>query len=133
MGINHITLIGHVQADPEARRTQAGIAQTTFEVAVARSPRLDGTASEAVDTFRVVAWRTLAETLGETLHRGDLISLVGRIHTRTVERDGQRMKMVEVEGQSVEVLRAPGPERGEPRDREPAREVFSDATDDIPF
>lgn len=141
MGINHITLIGTLTKAPESRKTQAGISQLTFEITVPRSPRPDGTPSEAADTFKVIAWRTLADTLAETLQQGDLISLLGRINTRTIEREGQRMKVVEIEAQGVEQLKGGTPAPAAPRApreqsegpiAEPIDDVY-DHTDEIPF
>lgn len=104
MGINHIALIGNLVKGPEKRYTSDGIPTTTFTLAVARPVR-DGATGETSDYIHVVAWRKLAETLADTLHRGDLVSVEGRILTRTVDGPmGQRRKTVEIEAIAAQSL-----------------------------
>ncbi len=136
MGINHITLVGSMVRNPEMRMTQNGIPTTQFTLAVTRPPRQEGQQHEVTDYVKVVTWRKLAETANEQLKKGDLVSVEGRLLTRTYEQDGQRKKVVEVEAQSVEAIRAGGARAEAEAPSEPMMDedvpAFADA-DEIPF
>lgn len=101
MGINHIALLGHVAQAPEHRMTPSGVAMTTFQIAVSRRAGKDG-ATEITDYVRVVTWRQEAERIASLLQKGMLVTLEGRLSTRSFEKDGQRRKIVEIEATSVE-------------------------------
>jgi len=135
MGINHITLVGEVVRKPELRFTPNGIPTASFQVAVKRPPRQEGQTYDVSDTFKIVTWRKLAETIGESLDKGDLVSVEGRLHTRTLETpEGQRKKLIEVDALSVEPIRTGAPRAAEPSEPEyeEAEPAFGDA-DEIPF
>lgn len=138
MGINHITLVGEVVKKPEMRYTPNGIPTTQFQVAVKRPPRQEGQTNTVTDYLRIVTWRKLAETVNETLDRGDLISVEGRLLTRTYETpEGQRRKIIEVEAMNVEAIHSSqANKRGESEisefDAMDAEPAFDDA-DEIPF
>lgn len=107
MGINHITLIGRVEKAPELRYTPNGVPLINMRIAVTRPPREGSSGNEVTDYFNVVAWRKLAEQAAESLKKGSLVSVEGRLLTRTHETpDGQRRKVVEVEAQALETLQA---------------------------
>jgi single-strand DNA-binding protein len=137
MGINHITLVGQLVRSPEMRMTPNGIATTQFSVAVTRPPRQEGVGKETTDFIRIVTWRKLAETVNETIKKGDMVSIEGRLLTRTFEQNGQRRKIVEVEAQSVEAIRVGAPAQAEPESFAPELEetpgAFKDEMDEIPF
>lgn len=102
MGINHITLMGTVARAPEYRMTPSGTPMTTFQVAVTRPPRQEG-GHPVTDYVRVVTWRGVAEKTSESIKKGDLVVIEGRLSTRSYEtNDGQRRKTVEVDANSVE-------------------------------
>lgn len=136
MGINHITLVGNLVRNPEMRMTQSGIPTTQFSLAVTRPPRQEGQTHEVTDYVKVVTWRKLAETANETLKKGDIVSVEGRLLTRTFEQDGQRKKVVEVEAHSVEAIRVGAPRAEAEGPVEPMMDedvpAFADA-DEIPF
>lgn len=135
MGINHITLVGEVVRKPELRFTPNGIPTASFQVAVKRPPRQEGQTYDVTDTFKVVTWRKLAETIGETIAKGDMVSVEGRLHTRSFETpEGQRRRSIQVDALSVEAIRTGAPSAPEPEapEYEEAEPAFGDA-DEIPF
>lgn len=135
MGINHITLVGEIVRKPEMRYTPNGIPTTQFQVAVKRPPRQEGQTYDVTDYVKIVTWRKLAETVNETLDKGNLVSVEGRLRTSTYETpDGQRRKVVEVDALNVEAIRGGAPQSAEPgsAEYEEAEPAFEDA-DEIPF
>lgn len=135
MGINHVTLVGTLVRNPEMRYTPNGIPTTQFSIAVTRPPRQEAQSHDVIDYVKIVTWRKLAETVNETIKKGDFVSVEGRLLTRSYEKDGQRRKTVEVEAQGVEAIRTAAASSGE-RESAPSEEhdmpAFEEA-DEIPF
>lgn len=55
--LNHIDIQGRMARDPELRRTDSGIAVTSFSVAVERDATDKNTGERDVDFIDCVAWR----------------------------------------------------------------------------
>lgn len=129
-GINRITIMGNLGADPEMRFTPVGKAVTNFRVAVNRRWRdAEGQLQERVEWFRVVCWGRLAELANQYLERGAPVYIEGRLVTRSFEgNDGQTRYVSEVVASDLVLL-----PRG---DRSPAAEeekVEEEEGDELPF
>lgn len=110
--INKVILIGNLGADPEQRFTQAGVAMSTFSVATSeRWKDQNGQLQEQTEWHRVVAWRHLAETCNEYLHKGSKVYIEGKLKTRkwqdqngndrwTTEIIARDMRMLTPKGES---------------------------------
>ncbi|MBD3284623.1 single-stranded DNA-binding protein [Candidatus Uhrbacteria bacterium] len=78
-GYQQVIIIGNVGRDPEIRYTRDGVAVCNFSVAVSRRWTQNGEQREETTWFRVSAWRSLAETCQQYVHKGMQIMVVGRI------------------------------------------------------
>jgi single-strand DNA-binding protein len=124
MSINHITLMGTIVRGPEFRMTPSGVPSASFSVAVTRPPRQEG-GPEITDYIRVITWRQLAERVRDAVAKDDLVTIEGRLSTRSYEtNDGQRRKTIEVEASQVE------PVGGAARKAAPARAGASEGPSD---
>ena len=97
-GLNKVTLIGHLGADPELRYTEGNIPVASFSVATNESYKdQNGTLVERTEWHRAVAWRRLAEILAEYLKKGSKVYLEGTLQTRSWEdKDGIKRYTTEV-------------------------------------
>lgn len=95
---NSITIVGNVTREPELRFTPSGQANTRFGVAVNRRWQdKGGEWQEAVSFFDVVAWREMAENIGQSLQKGSRVIVTGRLEQRSYEtKEGQKRSVVEV-------------------------------------
>lgn len=98
------TMEGRVVNDPELRFSPSGVAVGSFRC-VANS-RKKNEAGEWVDDkvlwMRVVCFKQLAENTVESLRKGDLVTVVGRINTDEWEdSDGQKRSAVQLVADSV--------------------------------
>lgn len=95
---NSITIIGNVTREPELRFTPSGQANTRFGVAVNRRWQdRGGEWQEAVSFFDVVAWREMAENIGQSLQKGTRVIVAGRLEQRSYEtKEGQKRSVVEI-------------------------------------
>ena len=82
MSLNRIILIGRLTRDPEMKYTPQGIAVATMGIAVDRFSKNDQGEYET-DFFNVVAWRRSAEFASNYLKKGSLVSVDGRLQTRS--------------------------------------------------
>tara|TARA_Y100000593_G_scaffold28157_1_gene56273 strand:- start:309 stop:680 length:372 start_codon:yes stop_codon:yes gene_type:complete len=80
--MNVIVISGNVGRDPELRHTQTGKAVANFSVAT--SERNDRT-----QWFRVIVWEKQAELCAQYVHKGDRVTVQGRMSSRKNDDDGR--------------------------------------------
>ena len=95
--VNKVFLIGHLGADPEGRYTANGRAVSNFSVATHESWDQDNKIVNHTEWHHVVAWDQLADFAKEYLKKGQLISVEGRLHTRSwTNKEEQTIKITEI-------------------------------------
>lgn len=78
MSLSKTTIIGRLTRDPEVKQIgNDNVSVANFTVAVDRD------FGEGADFYDVVAWRKLAENIGQFLGKGRLVYVEGRIQKRT--------------------------------------------------
>ena len=101
--LNRVTLVGRLTKDAELRRTSSGKAVASFTLAVNRNFKT-GDGQEA-DFPSIVAWGKVAENTANYCSKGSLVSIDGRLQTRTYENNqGQKVFVTEVVADSVQFL-----------------------------
>ena len=93
--MNRVELIGRVTKNPELRHTPNGIATTTITLAIDRLPDKDG--NKKTDFINVVIWNKQAENVNKYVLKGSLVSVEGKIATRSFDsQNGQKKWVTEV-------------------------------------
>ena len=144
--MNKVILIGRLGNDPELKYTPNGTAQAQISLATSEKWKdSDGNQKEKTEWHRIIAWRRQAEFVGEWLKKGQLVSIEGKLQTRSWEQDGQKKYMTEIIADNITMLgsRAEGgggdKTGGPPKDEDaPAAstettESIDDDDDDLPF
>ena len=91
--------------DPEVKYTQSGTAVCTFTLAVDRKFAKKDSGQPTADFIPIVAWRKLAEIIGNNLAKGRRISVEGRIQVRSYDaQDGSKRYATEIVADEVEFL-----------------------------
>lgn len=109
MALNKAILMGRLTKDPELRSTPNGTPVCSFTLAVDRRGKDDG-----ADFIDIVAWSKTAEFVSKYFQKGQLVSVAGRIQTRTWEdQKGNKRKAVEVVVEEVDFCGSK-PEGGAP-------------------
>lgn len=99
--INRVVLLGRICNDPDTKFTPAGVQVTSFRIAVNRTTKDENGKYEA-DFFDVVCWRKTAEFVANYLSKGRLVSVDGRLQSRSwVAQDGTKRSKVEIVGDNV--------------------------------
>lgn len=104
-GVNRVTLIGHLGADPEMRYTANGTAMASMRLAVNRNVKSPAGWKEETDWITVVAWNKTAEICSQHLTSGRQIYVEGRLSTRSFDgKDGKKQYRTEVVANEVVFL-----------------------------
>ena len=144
MGVNRVTLLGNLGADPEAKKTASGQSITLFNLATSNSwTNREGQRQEHTEWHRVVVWGKLAETCAEYLAKGRKVYVEGRLQTRSWEDDkNQKRYTTEIVAREVLFLNSKsenmasssqGASSSAPANEPPFGEDNKSSADDIPF
>ena len=120
-----VTVIGYLGRDPEMRYTSSGVPVTNFSVATSRKwTDAAGAAQEKTTWFKVSAWRKLAETCNQYLHKGSLVMVEGEIDASAwTGQDGAAKATLELTARTVKFLSKSGE----------AQEAAAEDENEIPF
>lgn len=89
-----VTLEGRLTDDPELRFTPSGAAVANFTLAT--SERVKNKSTDEWEDgkkafFRVAVWRQQAENVAESLKKGDLVLVTGKLYQRDYEtKEGEK-------------------------------------------
>lgn len=142
MGVNRVTLLGNLGADPETKKTASGQSITLFNLATSNSwTNRDGQRQEHTEWHRVVVWGKLAETCAEYLAKGRKVYIEGRLQTRSWEDDkNQKRYTTEVVAREVlflnsksENMASSSQSSSSSINEPPFGEDNKSSVDDIPF
>lgn len=102
--MNKFIGIGRTTKDIELTQTTNGISVAKFTLAIPRAfKNKDG--EKEVDFINCVAWQKAAENIHKFVNKGDQLSVVGRIETRSYEaKDGTKRYVTEVVVEEFEFL-----------------------------
>jgi len=140
--LNKVMLIGHLGRDPEIRYLSEGQAVANFTIATTRVwTGKDGKKQEKTEWHRVVAFRRLAEIIGEYLSKGKQVYVEGHLQSREWEdKNGQKRYTTEIIAETMVMLGKKGdtpaaaeaPAEGEVT-YEPVDTSAKGSDEDIPF
>jgi single-strand DNA-binding protein len=143
-GLNKVTLLGSLGADPELRYTQGGQAVCNLRMATTVSYLdKDRVRKERTDWHNVVVWGKRGEALAKILTKGSSVLIEGRISNSSYEdKDGNKRYKSEVVAENV--ILVGGKRDGEQRSNGAAKSSRGpqadgddfdggSSTDEIPF
>lgn len=94
--MNKVILIGRLGQDPKLSYTTSGQAVAELSVATDESYQKDGQWVDATEWHRVKIWREKAERCANSLSKGRLVLVEGKLQTRQWEKDGQKHYTTEI-------------------------------------
>ena len=93
--MNFIILIGRIATDLELKRTASGAPFMTFNLAVSRPKKEDGT--QDADFIRCKAFGKTAELINQYQHKGNRLGVVGTIQTGSYQnQQGQTVYTTDI-------------------------------------
>lgn len=121
--MNRVVLVGRLTKDPELKFTPGtGTAVAIFTIAADRRFSKDG--QKEADFIPIVVWGKQAEATANYTAKGKLISISGRIQTRSYDgKDGTKRYITEVVAEEVQFIewsrKAGQPPSDDPQDLTP--------------
>jgi len=106
MNLNKAMLIGNLTRDPEVRNTPTGQTVASFSVATNYVwTDQSGQKQQKVEYHNIVAWRRLAEIVGQYLRKGSKVFIEGRLQTRDwTGQDGLKRYRTEIIAENMIML-----------------------------
>lgn len=139
--MNKVILEGRPMKDPELKFTPGnGTAVCTLTLAVNRRFKREG--QPEADFIPIIIWNKQAESVANYVTKGKLISVVGRMETRSYDaKDGSKRYVTEVIAEEVNFLewgnknegQATQQNNGIPRDYFGGANYIPDESEDMPF
>jgi single-strand DNA-binding protein len=130
-------IIGNVGRESELRYTPSGQGVCSFSVAVSRkwTDRNSNEKKEKTTWFKVSAWRQLAETCSQYVHKGMQIMVIGEVEARAYTgNDGTPQVSLELTAREVKFLGGRGERGGSGGAGDDYSDSYgSDEPQDIPF
>lgn len=102
ININNVVLVGRLTKDPDLRKTQSDISVLQFTLAVGRKFKSEGQ-SEA-DFIQCIAWKQSAEYLAQYARKGTIVSVEGRIQTRSYDGSNGKVFITEINTSNVQII-----------------------------
>ena len=140
MSVNRVVISGNLTREPELRRTQSGMAILNMGVAVndRRKNQKTGEWEDYANFIDCTMFGTRAESLSNSLSKGQKVTIEGKLRWSQWERDGQKRSKIEVIVDDVDFMSA---KKGQDEYMNPSRSssgpvIEVEATvydDDCPF
>jgi single-strand DNA-binding protein len=141
--LNKFIGIGNVTKDPEIKYMPNGEAVANFSIAINESWKdKNGVKQEKTEFVNIVAYRKLAEIIGEYLKKGAPVYIEGKLQTRKWEKDGVTRYSTEIIADTMQMLGSKGDNQSQSDASTPpaknnasdgVKEAFDNFEDDIPF
>ena len=105
MSINSVAISGNLGADPELRSSAGGTPILSLRIAVnERRKDQSGEWTDYTNWVDAVMFGTRAEKVSRYLSKGSKVSVSGRLHYSSWEKDGQRRSKLEVVVDEIEFM-----------------------------
>ena len=106
MSINMVTISGNLTRDSDVRETAGGTAVMNFGVAVndRRKNKQSGEWEDYPNYVDCVIIGRRASSLAQYLSKGTKVSIAGKLHYSSWERDGQKRSKLEVMVNDIEFM-----------------------------
>lgn len=119
--MNSVALVGRLTKNPIVTYTQGGSSITKFSIAVDRRFKTDGQPS--ADFINIVVFGKTGEFVEKWFHKGDPISITGRIQTGSyTKQDGTKVYTTDVIAETAEFV--PGKPQNQSQEQEQVNEGF---------
>ncbi len=104
ININSVTLVGRITKDIELRKTSSNTSVCNFTVAVDRRFQTQQSGGQSADIINCIAWRQSADFLASYASKGTIVSVEGRIQTRSYDGQNGKVYVTEVVADNVQII-----------------------------
>jgi len=104
INVNHVVLVGRLTKDIELRKTNSGASVCSFTVAIDRRFQSQQQGAQTADFISCIAWRQSADFLANYAGKGTIVSVEGRIQTRSYDGQNGKVYVTEVVADNVQII-----------------------------
>ena len=104
INLNRVVLVGRLTKDIELRKTNSNASVCSFTVAVDRRFQSQQQAGQSADFINCIAWRQSADFLASYAGKGTIVSVEGRIQTRSYDGQNGKVYVTEVVADNVQII-----------------------------
>ena len=101
--LNQAIMVGRLVADPEVKELGSGKKVSNITIAIPRSYK-NAEGEYETDFIDVSLWDGVAQNTAEYCKKGDIIGVKGRLQTDSYEKDGNKMKSLNVVAEKITFL-----------------------------
>lgn len=101
--LNQAIMVGRLVADPEVKELESGKKVSNITIAIPRSYK-NAEGEYETDFIDVSLWDGVAQNTAEYCKKGDIIGVKGRLQTDSYEKDGNKMKSLNVVAEKITFL-----------------------------
>jgi single-strand DNA-binding protein len=134
--VNKVILLGNVGQDPEIRYTTSGEPVANFSIATTDQWKdKNGEKQERTEWHRIVAYKKMAEIIGQYVKKGDPIFIEGSIQSNKYkDKEGIERTAFQIRLETMRMLGSRGKSdtQQKPEYQQPSGN-FDDFEDDIPY
>ena len=116
-GVNKVTILGHLGQDPDIRYMPDGSPVANLSIATSEvwKDKQTGEPHEKTEWHRVVAFRKLAEIIGQYCKKGSKVYIEGKLQTRKwQDQSGQDRYTTEIIANDLQFMSGDGQRNGPP-------------------
>lgn len=133
MSVNQVSVTGNLTRAPELRATQGGTAVLSFGIAVNdRRKNASGNWEDVPNFFECVTFGNRATALSDILTKGMKVSIAGKLHYSSWEKDGQKHSKVDIIANEIELMQNRKPQQ-ETQQYQPTQQAQDVYDEDLPF
>lgn len=134
MSVNQVSVTGNLTRAPELRATQGGTPVLSFGIAVNdRRKNASGNWEDVPNFFECVTFGNRATALSDILAKGMKVTIAGKLHYSSWEKDGQKHSKVDIITNDVELMQNRKPQQEQPSQYQPTAVPQVVYDEDIPF
>lgn len=105
--MNQVLIVGALGRDPEINSTSSGKMFCNLSVATNESVKKGDVWEKTTEWHRITLWGKQAENAGSHLKKGSKIAVIGKLQTKSFEKDGKKQYKTEIVANSVDYLSPP--------------------------
>lgn len=105
-GVNKVTLVGNLGADPELTYTGSGTARLRLRVATTERwfDKSTNEKKEQTEWHSVILWGKRAEALNKFLSKGETVYIEGSIHYKELDGDNGKKYFTDIKAHDLKML-----------------------------
>ena len=119
--LNQAVLVGRITGEPEVKETESGKKVTNLTLAVPRSYKNENGEYDT-DFINCSLWNSIAESVCQYCHKGDLVGIKGRIQTDTYEKDGEKKFAMQLVAEKVTFLSSKATEKEDEEEKDASKD-----------